>query len=84
MGQVDETFIVQETRSLKTRQAAVERRLKEIATQRLQLANLNDAEANMNEFCRSVSGKLANMTFEHKRLALETSGAQVCVFPDRV
>ncbi len=84
LGEVDETFIIQETRSLKVRCAAAEHRLNEISKQRLQLTNLHDDQSKVAEVCRMVSAKLTNTTFENKRLAIEALRAQVWVFQDRV
>ncbi|MFC1943298.1 recombinase family protein [Chloroflexota bacterium] len=84
LGEVDEAFIIQDSRSLKVRRGAAESRLNEITNQRLQLANLHDDQSKVSEVCRTVSANLNNMTFENKRLAIEALRAQVWVFQDRV
>ena len=84
LGEVDEAFIIQDSRSLKLRRGAAENRLNEITNQRQQLANILDDQSRVSEVCRTVSARLNKMTFEKKRLAIEALKAQVWVFQDRV
>ena len=84
LGEVDEAFIIQDSRSVKIRRGSCENRLNEITKQRLQLANLLDDQSKIAEACRTVSVNLTNMSFENKRLAIEALKAQVWVFQDRV
>ncbi|APV43887.1 Site-specific DNA recombinase [Dehalogenimonas formicexedens] len=84
LGEVNEMFILQETRTLKTRQDAAQRHLEEIRKQRLQIMSLLDSQARITEACQLVSANLARLTFDQKRLALEAIKTEVWVYPDRV
>ncbi len=59
-------------------------RLKEVEQQLARLTRLQGAEPKVEEVCRMIRTKLAVMTFDGKRLAMEALGAQVWVYPDKI
>ncbi|GEM_PF-6190580 len=74
VGEIDEALIVQEMKALKAKRDASGVRLKEVEQELPRLTRLQVAEPKVEEVCRMIRTKLAVMTFDGKRLAMEGGG----------
>jgi len=82
-SEIDETMIVQQTRSLQIKEKGLLEEMARLQSQQASIRELGDVDGKVLEYCRRVSQNLDSLTFEEKRLLLDALEIKVVAYRDR-
>lgn len=82
-GEIDDDFILKETRRLKKDQQGYEAELARLESQKEELVKLTLASEQSQELFARVSGNLGSLSFEEKRFDLQALQVRVTVHADQ-
>lgn len=83
-GEIDDDYILRETRCLKERRESLERERGRLQRQKQGLAQLEISEERIKSLCQELEHRLDNLNNEEKRLALEALNVKVFAWSDRL
>ena len=83
-GEIDDDFILRETRKAKGKMQESDRERERLLVQKREIDHLDASENMAIEYCRRLSEKLGHLGHEEKRLLLEALQVKVVVGPDRI
>lgn len=84
MGEIDDEFIVQETRNSKATRRRLEEEKKQLEVQKRRMAELEHAGDAADAFCQRVRERLGHLDYDGKRLLLAALQTRVVVQPDQI